>query len=159
MKSYYRKGARVIYNYKVWRRVYWSDSGYGWVSEWKRATVVCTPRDCDGRFTSDENEMEFILLKDEKGNVFNAMMDEVEKDRDIFDLTREELMELWRQVCKGSLYYSDYRNSLGVFENNAMEYWEGFYMSLVDEYGEEKAEEMDTAEGFADFVEYELAVA
>ena len=64
-ECYYKKGASVIYHYKEWRKVYWGDSAYGYVSVWKRCTVVCTPRNAYGQFTADEYDMEFVTLKDE----------------------------------------------------------------------------------------------
>ena len=149
---YYRKGASVIYHYKEWRKVYWSDSAYGYVPVWKRCTVVCTPRNAYGQFTADEYDMEFVTLKDEGGRTFQASMEDVEPDRDVETLSREELVKLWGEMCKGSMYYSDYRNSLGVFENSAMEWYEVFWMYLASEFGEKEAEEKDTPENFADYV-------
>ena len=98
----------------------WSDSGYGWVPAWKRCKVVCTPRNADGKFTTDKWDMEFVTLKDEDGRTFQASMEDVEPDRDIQTLSREELVKLWGKVCKGSIYLCDYRNSLGVFEDVAV---------------------------------------
>lgn len=153
--SYYKKGARVIFHYKELRKVMWSESGYAWVREWKRATLVEPPRDEHGRFTNCESDMEFMKLMDENGKVyFVESTDDVEPDRNITDLSRKELVKLWGQIRRGSGYYVDYRNSLGVFENTAMACYEGFWAYLVDEYGEERAEIEDTAENFADYVDY-----
>ena len=149
---YYKKGASVIYHYKEWRKVYWGDLAYGYVTAWKRCTVVCTPRNAYGQFTADEYDMEFVTLKDEGGRTFQASMEDVEPDRDVETLSREELVKLWGEMCKGSMYYSDYRNSLGVFENSAMEWYEGFWGYLVEEHGEDAADVEDTAENFADYV-------
>lgn len=149
---YYRKGASVIYHYKEWRRVMWSDSGYGWVPAWKRCKVVCIPRNAYGQFTTDNCDMEFVTLKDENGRIFQASMEDVEPDRDIGTLSREELVKLWGEMCKGSVYLSDYQNSLGVFENVACDWYDTFWAYLRDEYGEMEAEEKDTAENFADYV-------
>ena len=149
---YYKKGASVIYHYREWRRVWWSDSGYGYVPVWKRCKVVCTPRNAYGQFTADEYDMEFVTLKNEDGRTFQASMENVEPDRDVETLSREELVKLWGEMCKGSIYYSDYRNSLGVFENSAMEWYERFWGYLVEEHGEDAADVEDTAENFADYV-------
>lgn len=151
---YYKKGASVIYHYKEWRRVMWSDSGYGYVPVWKRCKVVCTPRNAYGQFTTEERDMEFVTLKDEDGRTFQASMEDVEPDRDIETLSREELIKLWGEMCKGSLHYSDYRNSLGVFENVACNYYESFWEYLVGEHNEEMARKKDTAENFAEYVLY-----
>ena len=149
---YYKKGASVIYHYKEWRRVLWSNSGYGWVNEWKRCKVVCTPRNAYGRFTADEWDMEFVTLKDKKGRIFHASIEDVEPDRDIETLSREELVKLWGEMCKGSVYYHDYKNSLGVFEIVACDCYDSFWAYLSGEFGETEAENLDTAENFADYV-------
>lgn len=150
-KNYFKKGAQVIYHHKVRRKVLWSDSGYGYVDEWKRAILVENPRDEYGRFTNDfqYESHTFVKLKDEKGTIFTATLDEIEEDVDPAMLSFDDCKKLWREICKGSLYYSDYRNSLGVFEETAYNYYEGYWEYLVEEYGEEKADEKDTAEEFA----------
>lgn len=79
-------------------------------------------------------------------------MDDVEPDRDIETLSREELVKLWGEICKGSIYLSDYRNSLGVFEYVASDCYDSFFEYLSGEYGEKEAEEKDTAENFADYI-------
>lgn len=152
-ECYYKKGASVIYHYREWRRVYWGPTGYGWVDCWKRATMACSPRDENGRFTNDENEMFFFRLKDEKGNQFNATISEVEPDRKVTALTREELIKLWKEIRRGSLYYKDYSNSLSVFEERAHDVYEGFLAHLMSEYEDGRIELHDTAEEFADYVE------
>ena len=86
---YYKKGASVIYHYKEWRRVYWSASGYGWVNEWKRCKVVCTPRNAYGQFTADAWDMEFVTLKDKGGRTFQARMEDVGPDREMTSLSRK----------------------------------------------------------------------
>lgn len=149
---YYKKGASVIYHYKEWRRVYWSDSGYGYVPVWKRCTVVCTPRNAYGQFTTEDWDMEFVTLKDEDGRTFQASLEDVEPDRDVETLSREELVKLWGEIRKGSIYFKDYQNSLGVFEEVAHDWYVSFWMYLSGEHGEKEVEQKDTAENFADYV-------
>lgn len=151
---YYKKGASVIYHYKEWRRVYWSDSGYGYVPVWKRCTVVCTPRNAYGHFTTEKWDMEFVTLKDEDGRTFQASLEDVEPDRDIETLSQEELVKLWGEIRKGSIYLKDYQNSLGVFEDVVCDWYESFWMYLSGEHGEKEAEVRDTAENFAEYVLY-----
>ena len=149
---YYKKGAPVIYHYQDLRRVYWKKSGYGWVDVWKRATLIAPPIDEEGQPTECEDDICTLLLEDEQGNKFEAYLSEVEPDRKITDLTREELIKLYGQVCRCSIYYKDYKNTLGVFENVVLDCFEGFWEHLIGEYGEKQAEKEDTAEAFADYV-------
>lgn len=151
-ETYFKKGASVIYHYKVWRRVYWGDSGYGWVPQWKRATLVCTPRDAYGRFTTDESDMEFVTLKNTDGKVFNASFEDIEPDRDIETLSEAELVKLFGQITRGSIHLSDYNNTLGVFCDVVSDWYESFYNHLTEVFGEEEAEKQDAAENFAEYV-------
>lgn len=137
--NYYRKGAQVIYHFKVWQQVYWSDSGWGWVSQHKKAVIVCQPRNEYGRFTNDfryEYEV-YVRLKDEDGKIFDTTLDNIEPNRCIADLSDEEFKELWENIRRGSMYMSDYQNSVGVFQNFVYDYYEGFGESLKYEIHEE----------------------
>lgn len=157
---YYKKGAPVIYHFQERRKVYWSQSGYGYVNSWKRATLTSHPRDENGRFTNDENRITLLFLKDENGNTFQAYIDDVERDRDITTLSREELVKLRKEIVGGSIYTNDYRNSLGVFEDTVCDYYDAFWQylcSYADD--EETAEEMDTPENFAEYILDEYATA
>lgn len=152
MKNRYTKGTIVIYHYKEWRRVYYNESGYDWVSAWKRAVILSTPRDEYGRFTNDFRYESYVSvnLKDEGGKIFTTTLDNIEPDIDPASLTNDELATLWGEIVRGSMYYSDYQNSLGVFQNTALNYYEGFYEELRYEYGsDEEADWHDTAEEFA----------
>jgi len=156
MKDYFKKGAIVIYHYKEWRKVYYNALGYDWVPVWKRALMLENPRDEYGRFTNDFSD-EYAVnlkLKDEDGKIFAATLDEIEPDVAPGALSHEELVRLYNEISHGSMYYSDYRNSLGVFENTALDYYEGFWESLKYEYGsEEEADRHDNAEEFAYYCE------
>ena len=151
-ECYYKKGASVIYHYHEWRKVYWTASGRGLCPAWKRATLVCTPRDAYGRFTTDESDMEFVTLKGADGKVFNASFEDIEPDRDVETLSEVELVKLFGQITRGSIYLSDYNNTLGVFNDVVYDWYESFYKHLVDVFGEEEAEKQDTVENFAEYV-------
>ena len=154
-KNFFKKGAHVIYHYKEWRQVYYLTHGtHDWVHTWKRATVLETPRDEYGRFTNDfryERDV-FVKLRDNDGKVFTATLYELEPDVDPGSLTDDELKTLWSEISHGSMYYSDYRNSLGVFENTALNYYEGYFEELCDELGSPfNAEQEQCAETFAEY--------
>lgn len=155
-QNYFTKGAQVIFHFEEWTKVLWSASGWGYVPRWKRAVVMETPRDSEGRFTNDyryEDEVN-VRLKDEDGKIFTTTLDNIEPNIEPSELSHEELIQLYGEISHGSMYYSDYRNNLGVFQNVAMDFYEGFYDSLRDEYGsEEEADKHDNAENFADYCE------
>ncbi len=150
---YYKKGAPVIYHFQEWRKVYWSQSGYGYVNSWKRAKLTSTPRDENGRFTNDESRIVLLFLKDENGATFQADINEVERDRNITTLSKEELIKLRKEIVGGSIYSDDYRNSLGVFENTVSDYYDCYWAYLCRHADdEETTEEMDTPENFAEYI-------
>jgi hypothetical protein len=133
-------------------------SGYDWCPVWERALVLEIPRDEYGRFSSDMDDYDTIKLKTESGKIVVAKLGNVEHDYDPSTLSDKELEVLYHQIVKGSLYYADYRNTLGVFENTACDYYEGFVEDLRSTYGsDELADEFDTVENFVDYckgVEY-----
>lgn len=56
-----------------------------------------------------------------------------QKVRHIDDLGRNNKLKLFYEVCRGSMYYSDYSNSLGVPNAEALSYMEGYYAWLYEE--------------------------
>ena len=162
--NYFKKGAQVIYHSKEWKKVLWGENGYGWVPTWERAVILCQPRDEYGKFTNDfyyEDDVT-VKLKNEEGKIFYAKISEIEPDRPIDDLSDNEFKKLWKEIRRHSMYYEDFRNSLGVFENVVMDYYEGFSESLFydakdknPEIDEEEIWEMvekrDNVEEFADY--------
>lgn len=81
--------------------------------------------------------------------------DEANKPRHIYELTEDELQELFCQVKGnlGSMYISDYQNSLRVDEHEVYDYMEGYTDELDEEYGDDWYSHANSA----DFAEYCLA--
>lgn len=98
----------------------------------------------------DDCDTPYCILKD--GNELKVVEeDDVCSVRYIEDLDEDELKQLWRDIRRGSMYTDDYRNSLDVPDGVAMGAWEDFYNDLCDQYGEDGADEHDTAEAFAEY--------
>lgn len=79
-------------------------------------------------------------------------LSEVEQPRDIYDLDKDELEELYRSVEVGSVYLSDFNNHLYVDREQVMDYTEGFEQNQLEEYGEEEYEKHLTPEEFAYYI-------
>lgn len=106
--------------------------------------------DCDY-----DNDTTYCILKD--GDELRVVEeDDVHSPRTIEELSHDELMRLHGDICRGSMYYDDYRNTVDVPDGVAMQAWEDFYNELYEEYGE-AAEEHDTAQEFADCYYGQLA--
>ncbi len=82
---------------------------------------------------------------------------ELELQRDITELTREELEDLYSQVSPGSIYYDDFYNDKYVDCHQVSDYTEGFEQSQFEEYGEDEYENHLTPAEFADYVGYAYA--
>ena len=68
-----------------------------------------------------------------------------EKEIHIWDLDREQLMQLRSEICVGSCYISDYANSFEIDSHEVCSYSEG-YLSFIEECGYE-----DTPKEFAEY--------
>lgn len=135
-----QKTDEVLYEGKV-REVYGYAKGCGMYDPWLR----------------DEDDADcYCILKDGDG-LQVVSEDDVCSPRTIEDLSHDELQQLWRDICRGSIYTDDYRNTLDVPDEDAMAACEDFYDELRDEYGEDHADEHDTAEEFADWYYCQLA--
>lgn len=78
--------------------------------------------------------------------------DEANKPRHIYELTDNELQELFCQVKGhlGSIYLSDYQNDLRVDENEVCEYMDDYTDGLYEEYGDDWYSHANAAD-FADY--------
>lgn len=85
-----------------------------------------------------------------------VLEDDVCSARSIEELDHDELVRLWGDIRRGSIYTDDYRNTVDVPDGVAMAAYEGFYEELYAEYGEQ-ADEHDTAEEFASYFDCVLA--
>ena len=104
----------------------------------------------------EDDAHSYCFLKDGDGlKVVDE--DDVCTPRVIKDLSHDELERLWGDICRGSIYTDDYRNTVDVPDTLAEDAYEEFWRYLVDEYGEDKAEENDTAKEFADYYYGQLA--
>lgn len=129
-----KEGDTVLYQGKV-REVYGYAKGCGMYDRW----------------LMDEDDAEtYCILKDGDGwQVVEE--DDVCSPRFISDLSQAELERLWCDIVRGSIYTDDYRNTLDVPDEDAMEAWEDFYDCLRDKYGEDGADGHDTAKEFAEW--------
>lgn len=164
--EFIKKGARVICHHKVWSEVMWSRSGFGWIDKEEHCEIVSKPRyESDGRFANKADfyyydDSIIVKLKGEDGREFTETLDKLEPDFAPAALSEEDLKTLWNEMSKGSIYYADYRNSVGVYEKTAFNYFEGYaeenwretkekFPNLSDEELEEKHWQTMSAEDFA----------
>lgn len=101
------------------------------------------------QYADEDHLTDYCILK--KGEELVVVYDDdVCTPRAIEDLTKEELERLHGDIIRGSIYTSDYRNSLDVPDEVAMDGYERFWLYLREKYGENAADEHDSAKEFAE---------
>lgn len=98
----------------------------------------------------DEDDEYRVIEIDGETKVVSA--DETDEIRSIFDLDKSELEKLRLEFCLGSCYLSDYNNSFGIPNKELSDYADWYWEYLVETYGEEKADEHDNQEEFAEYI-------
>ena len=72
----------------------------------------------------------------------------------ITTLTDKELLQLRSEVTLGSVFFSDYSNSFGIPENEAMSFFEGF-LDYCDELIQEKLGDIEDYNFWEEFEDYD----
>lgn len=153
LSAYYKKGAYVIYRHKELHTVYYNDSGYDYIDEYEQAVIVEQPRDKYGRFTNNF-EYEYgitVRIRDVHGKVFVTELENIQPDVDPAALSLQDVRALWKEMAHGSMYYSDYQNSFGIFCRTLCDYYDGYWEQMCDVYSEEEASAYDGPESFYDY--------
>ena len=81
-------------------------------------------------------------------------LSDIELPRDIHELDKDELEDLYNNITAGSLYVSDYENQYYVDSYEVCNQYERFEDYQADKYGEDKYEEYMNAKEFAYFIQY-----
>ena len=117
-------------------------------------TVIDRPRDEIGCFCRASAYGARVKVRFPDGDEDYVDCDYLSVYNTMADLTHEDYVKLRGEICHGSIYLSDYRNSFGVDENDVYAASEGFGMATGWNDDE------DTPENFADYCDgVEWAVA
>ena len=147
-KSYFAEGEKCMYNGIV---VIVSEIKYKWYDD----DEIPTPN--DENITENPQWFEWIV-RDEKDhtNYWYCDYDDLEEIRQISDLNAEELKKLRNQICIGSIYISDYNNTLNVPANEVSDVSDCYVDYLFDLAGDDAdyndAYKFDNPETFAEYV-------
>lgn len=79
-------------------------------------------------------------------DIYNAVRKELKEVR-LYQLSREEVEGLCRQIVMGSLYVADYENTFGVDEREVLDYADGYLEA------KENPEEFGEYETFYDYIQ------
>ena len=110
--------------------------------------------DVRGKYTNRYDDEMYILKKCDNEYLIVEKTD-IEEYRSPYDLNEEDTETLFNEIRRGSIYLSDYANSVGCTWNEASSFCDGYYEWLYEEYGEEY-EEHDNVESW---LRYEIGRA
>ena len=102
--------------------------------------------DVRGKYTNRNDDEMYILKKDDDEYLIVEKTD-IEEYSSPCDLNEEDTETLYNEIRRGSIYLSDYANSVGCTWNEASSFCDGYYEWLYEEYGEEY-EEHDNVESW-----------
>jgi len=138
-----RKGAVARYeetHYNLWGNPIRTDEAV--------VTILGRPRHKrTERFCQADDYGAKVRVRDEKGSEYDVLCDCLSVYNTIWDLTHDELCQLRGQVCLGSCYTGDYRNTFGIDPHQVYDFCEGFGQSIG------WSDDDDTPDNFADYCE------
>lgn len=102
--------------------------------------------DVRGKYTNRYDDEMYILKKCDNEYLIVEKTD-IEEYSSPYDLNEEDTETLFNEIRRGSIYLSDYANSVGCTWNEASSFCDGYYEWLYKEYGEEY-EEHDNVESW-----------
>lgn len=105
-----------------------------------------------GTFTNTYDDDYVVLVVDDKHVIAESYECEDEWCSP-YDLGEEELKTLFSEIRRGSIYLSDYRNSVGVTWDEASDYCDDYYRWLEEKYGD-KCDDHDNLESWLEFAIY-----
>ena len=135
--SWIKKGVKVL----------WNDEEH---------EITSDVYDCLGnKIESPENNGWYDEVELENGE--SVSLCNLEPFRHVWELSYDELKLLRKDICVGSIYVLDYRNSFGIPCKEVCDYSDGFVEAVMDEYPDEDEQEkiLCDPEEFANYCFYQ----
>lgn len=104
-----------------------------------------------GKVAEEVDDYEYYILE-RNGEQFVVEESDFDYERDLYDLSEEELEELRGEIYVGSIYLHHYNNSFGINPSFLMGIGDAYCDYLCERYGEDKARKKDTPKEFAWYV-------
>ena len=99
-----------------------------------------------GKYINDEEDEKYVLIDKNTEYLFVDSVD-IQERHDVNSLDEESYKTLFNEIGRGSIYLSDYKNSVGCTCEDVCEFCDCYYDWLQDEFGEEYCEH-DTLESW-----------
>ena len=115
-------------------------------AEEKEVMYDCEMYEVRGKYINYEEEEKYVLI-DKNTEYFFVDKDDTQERNDVNLLDEEGYKTLFKEICRGSIYLSGYRNSVGCTCEDACNFCESYYEWLSEEYGDD-ADEKDNLESW-----------
>ena len=102
--------------------------------------------DVRGKYINDEGDEKYVLIDKNTEYLFVDSVD-IQERHDVNSLDEESYKTLFNEIGRGSIYLSDYKNSVGCTCDDVYSFCDGYLDWLQDEFGEEYCEH-DTLESW-----------
>ena len=99
-----------------------------------------------GKYINDEEDEKYVLIDKNTEYLFVDSVD-IQERKDVNLLDEESYKTLFHEIGRGSIYLSDYKNSVGCTCDDACNFYENYYGWLQEEYGDD-ADEYDNLESW-----------
>ena len=91
------------------------------------------------KYINDEEEEKYVLI-DKNTEYFFVDKDDIQERHDVDSLDEEGYKTLFNEISRGSIYLSDYKNSVGCTCDDVCSFCESYYEWLQEEYGDDAGE-------------------
>ena len=99
-----------------------------------------------GKYYDCLGDEQYVLIYNNTKYLF-VDKDDIQERHDVNSLDEEGYKTLFNEISRGSIYLSDYRNSVGCTCEDACNFCESYYDWLQDEFGDD-SDEHDTLESW-----------
>ena len=106
----------------------------------------CEMYEVRGKYYDCLGYEKYVLIY-KNNEYFFVDKDDIQERNDVNLLDEEGYKTLFKEICRGSIYLSGYRNSVGCTCEDACNFCESYYEWLKEEFGDD-ADEHDNLESW-----------
>ena len=115
-------------------------------AEEKEVMYDCKMYEVRGKYYDCLGQEKYVL-NDKNTEYFLVDKDDIQERHDVNMLDEEGYKTLFNEICRGSIYLSGHRNSVGCTCEDACNFCESYYEWLQEEFGDD-ADEHDNLESW-----------
>ena len=108
-------------------------------AEEKEVMYDCEMYEVRGKYYDCLGDEKYVLI-DKNNEYFFVDKDDIQERNDVNLLDEEGYKTLFKEICRGSIYLSGYRNSVGCTCEDVCEFCDDYYEWLQEEFGDEADE-------------------